>query len=92
MTAFPSIRLAGLILLGSMAPAIAQDLTLGDKLDLKRLCGADIASHCGDVEPGGGRIRTCLSARLQDFSEPCRQLVERLELLPPDNPQPDSQG
>jgi len=37
-----------------------------------KLCGSDIVTHCGDVEPGDGRIEACLMEKRSTVSETCR--------------------
>lgn len=43
-----------------------------------RLCGSDILAHCGDVEPGDGRIQACLTGKSADLSQTCRQALANL--------------
>ena len=38
-------------------------------------CAADIKKVCGSIEPGGGRIATCLKERLADLSDVCKARV-----------------
>jgi hypothetical protein len=38
-------------------------------------CNADIARVCGKVQPGGGRIGTCLVENKDALSESCRDWV-----------------
>jgi outer membrane protein OmpA-like peptidoglycan-associated protein len=43
-----------------------------------KLCGSDILAHCGDVEPGDGRIHACLADKRADLSQTCRQALANL--------------
>ena len=74
------------------APSLADGLRMTDRMELRRHCVADVVRLCGSVVPGEGRIRACIGKHFAEFSAPCRLTVEKLELLPPDNPQPDGQG
>lgn len=38
---------------------------------LYEACGADIQTHCGDVEFGGGNLIMCLNENLAEVSEGC---------------------
>jgi hypothetical protein len=40
-------------------------------VDVVRECAGDIQKNCGDVEPGGGRIKACVAAHLGDLSQGC---------------------
>ena len=42
-----------------------------------RTCGADIATYCPAILPGGGRIVKCLNDHIKDLSSSCRKLVHR---------------
>jgi len=36
-------------------------------------CKPDIRQFCSNVPPGGGRIKACMKAHLQELSEPCKE-------------------
>jgi len=38
-------------------------------------CKPDIARFCSNVPPGGGRIKECMKAHLQELSEPCKEAL-----------------
>ena len=40
-------------------------------------CAADVRAMCGGVEPGGGRIRSCLNSHLADLTKPCQAILVR---------------
>jgi len=42
------------------------------------LCGSDILNHCGDVEPGDGRMTTCLDEKRASLSETCRKALDQM--------------
>ena len=43
-----------------------------------KLCGSDILTYCGDVEPGDGRIKACLMEKRSAVSETCRGALGNL--------------
>jgi Cysteine rich repeat len=43
-----------------------------------RPCADDAAKFCKDVQPGGGRMATCLKEHQQDLTPACRQRTERM--------------
>lgn len=46
---------------------------------LKTYCRADIERLCGNVEPGGGRIKQCLLAQKEQMSVGCAQALQKLK-------------
>ena len=42
-------------------------------------CWADIASKCGTVQPGKGRIAACLVAEKANVSKDCANAIEKVE-------------
>jgi hypothetical protein len=64
------------------APAFAQTQTQqqpmqGQGQKLLQACGSDIQNFCSGVQPGGGRIISCLRPHMRELSPDCKgQLVE----------------
>lgn len=67
------------------------DAATGDTADLidqlferlrvvKTACGADIRTHCADVELGQGRILSCVLERRDVLSADCVALVDGIDL------------
>jgi hypothetical protein len=58
-----------------LAASSARAETAWEKLergvDVIRECAGDIRKNCGDIEPGGGRIKACVAAHLGDLSRDC---------------------
>jgi hypothetical protein len=49
-------------------------LLLSSAVAQERLpCAADIKKACADVDPGGGRLVTCIKEHLNDYSEVCKK-------------------
>ncbi len=42
-----------------------------------RACAADIKALCAGVEPGQGRIASCVKERFKDLSAPCQNLLAK---------------
>ena len=42
---------------------------------LRQACTADIRAFCGGVQPGEGRLRSCVREQFGHFSEPCKQAL-----------------
>jgi hypothetical protein len=51
------------------AGAIAQGTAL------RQACGAEVQQHCAGIEPGEGRLRTCVKEHYAEFSETCKQAL-----------------
>jgi Golgi apparatus protein 1 len=47
--------------------------------DAVNACRADIASKCGNVQPGKGRIAACLVAEKASVSKDCANAIEKVE-------------
>jgi hypothetical protein len=56
-----------LLFLGSPAMAI--------KLTVARACAANVATLCKGVQPGAGRIRSCIESHFGDLSGVCQTVV-----------------
>jgi hypothetical protein len=63
----------GTILLLSISGAMAQ-MRPGATAAAKA-CKPDIAQFCGNVAPGGGRIKACMKEHLPQLSEPCKEAL-----------------
>jgi hypothetical protein len=61
----------GAILLLSATGAMAQMRQGG--MAVAEACKPDIRQFCSNVPPGGGRIKACMKAHLQELSEPCKE-------------------
>jgi hypothetical protein len=48
------------------------------RMELVSACAGDIGKFCRDVPEGGGRIWTCLKARIPRLSSDCRDAVKKL--------------
>jgi Cysteine rich repeat len=66
------ILVAGIALALWSSSAIAKDKSSA------LACAVDIESKCGEVKPGGGRIRACIKEHLSEFSEPCRAKLAKI--------------
>lgn len=42
----------------------------------REACMGDYRKFCGDVSPGGGKIKQCLIAHRKDLSEACRAALD----------------
>jgi hypothetical protein len=40
-----------------------------------RTCKPDIARLCGEVQPGGGRVKACMKEHLAELSEGCKEAL-----------------
>jgi len=66
--------LAGLLL--AMTGVEAAQLSLMQKMELRRACQADFRSTCGNRKPGDGQLAQCLRNNASKLSEPCRKAID----------------
>lgn len=69
---FASACAAALLFVLAAPPASAQDRAAA----LRDACAKDIATHCPDVQPGGGRIAACFKQNAAKLSEACRTALK----------------
>ena len=63
------------IAIGMTIPTLA----LAQQGGIRGACMNDIKTLCGDVQPGGGRIRECFRAHRENLSAGCKvALAERM--------------
>jgi hypothetical protein len=55
-------------------------------------CGADLAQFCGEVQPGGGRIRECLRQNFRQLSPGCKQALRQARQQGQQQPPPQEPG
>lgn len=46
---------------------------------IRRLCEADLRTHCAGIRPGGGRLMQCARAHEAQLSADCRAALETLD-------------
>jgi hypothetical protein len=44
---------------------------------LAKTCAADVKAQCGDVKPGGGKLKDCVKAHFSDLSADCQVAIVR---------------
>jgi hypothetical protein len=44
---------------------------------LGKICASDIKTQCGDVKPGGGKLKDCMKTHFSDLSEDCQVAIIR---------------
>jgi hypothetical protein len=42
---------------------------------VRRACKADAEKICADIQPGGGRIETCMKEHFADLSDKCTETI-----------------
>lgn len=50
-----------------------------DRQTIRRLCEADLRTHCAGIRPGGGRLMQCARAHEAQLSADCRAALETLD-------------
>lgn len=63
---------------GDMADLI--DMFFEGTRVVQQQCAGDIQSLCGDLDPGEGRIFTCLKSHTAELSEGCQGVVDTVNL------------
>lgn len=62
---------------GGMAGARGMHGAKGKKGAHARVCAADTEKLCGDIKPGGGRVRGCLLKNMGKLSDGCKARTEK---------------
>ena len=52
--------------------------TMAQQGEAARVCAQDVRAACGGVQPGEGRIRSCINSHIADLSPPCRTILATL--------------
>lgn len=68
MLTLKKVAVASVLLMPSVG-AMAQGATV------RQACGPELQQHCAGIEPGEGRLRTCVKENFAAFSEPCKQAM-----------------
>ena len=74
----PKTLAAALAVAGCLAvamPAVAQQPAPAAGQVLKEACKGDYKALCSNVQPGGGRIVTCLKQQADKLSPGCKQAL-----------------
>lgn len=66
-----AIAVLSLVTASYALPAAAQD-----RASARKACAGDYQKFCADVAVGGGRVKKCLNAHLQQLTSECRAAVE----------------
>lgn len=72
------IAIACFILAALPGAAIADELNLREKLELRKACQQDIKTLCGATERGDGHMLQCIGAEKDKLSQPCRDAITKL--------------
>lgn len=76
---FRTLFLSAALLASAEAFAMGAGIDPAEMQALKTYCRADIERLCGNVEPGGGRIKECLMAQKEQMSVGCAQALQKLK-------------
>ncbi|HLK93621.1 MAG TPA: cysteine rich repeat-containing protein [Polyangia bacterium] len=60
-------------------PAPPPDDEGAARAKLREACHDDVARLCAGVEPGGGRIRECLRAHVEQLSDGCKLAIRNAQ-------------
>lgn len=84
----PRIRtlVAALVAMAASAPSIADAQTIStemrnEALSLMLVCHGDYYKLCSDVQPGGGRVLSCLQSHGNQLTAACAGAMPRAEAL-----------
>jgi len=66
--------------IASAQPQISPEMR-NQAMSLAQICRTDYERLCHDVQPGGGRILTCLSASAEKLSPACRSALPDAQAL-----------
>ena len=79
-----SLRIPSLLLLLLVAvPLAAAEPSLEKEIEaLRTYCKPDIERLCANVEPGGGRLKECLSQHKEQISVGCAKVLQQLKKEP----------
>jgi hypothetical protein len=70
LTMLKNVLAVGAIVLLSATSSIAQSTVAKE-------CAADIKAQCAGVQPGEGRIRTCIKSHVSELSAPCQAVLAK---------------
>lgn len=56
--------------------ALLTACTAAEAESARQACMADYRKYCAAVQPGGGRIKQCLTRHRAQLSEPCRAALD----------------
>lgn len=86
---YVGVPLAALVLAASVTAAAADPPPRSGRLPE---CSADVEKLCQGVQPGGGRIASCLRQNESQLSAPCKDAIAKAHdrRAPPASPPPQS--